>query len=179
MEIILKKGSELTYEELDQIKSAIFREFKVSFRIEDQSPDKLFFLLKEQDKILAMGALWKVKPVIFDGQEYSFLAVLNVVANEKGKGYGRQVVDGMRKYAIKQDKTCFGFCMPKNKGFYEKCGFQIEEKSTQRFVYQKGTERITNQDGQIIFYQESSDYFMKKVLAKPEKEVSIPTENLW
>ena len=43
----------------------------------------------------------------------------------------------------------------------------------------KVPEKITNKDGQIIFYQESSDNFMKKVLAQPEKEVSIPTEKLW
>lgn len=179
MEIILKKGTELAEDELTQIKSAIFREFKVPFRIEDQSPDKLFFLLEQENKILAMGALWEVKPVILDGEEFSFLAVLNVMANEKGKGYGKQVVSTMREYLTKNNKTGFGFCMPRTKGFYEKCGFQIEEKSTQRFVYTKGKERITNKDGQIIFYQDSSDNFMKKVLAQPEKEVSIPTENLW
>ena len=176
---ILKNSSELTGDELSQIQSAILKEFKLPFRIEDQSPDRLFFLLKKENLILAMGALWEVKPVMFDGDEFSFLGVLNVVANEKGKGYGRQVVETMRKYAIEHDKTTFGFCMPKNKGFYEKCGFQIEEKSTQRFVYHKGPEKITNKDGQIIFYQESSDNFMKKVLAQPEKEVSIPTEKLW
>jgi len=179
MEIILKNCSELTADELAQIKEAIFREFKVPFKIEDQSPDKLFFLLKEQREILAMGALWEVKPVIFDGEEFSFSSVLNVVANEKGKGYGKQTVLAMRNSLTKNNKTGFGFCMPKNKGFYEKCGFQIEEKSTQRFIYHKGSERITNKDGQIIFYQDSSDKFMKKVLVNPDKEVSIPTQNLW
>ena len=179
MEIILKKSSELTENELAQIKDAIFREFKVPFKIEDQSPDKLFFLLKKQNTILAMGALWEVKPVLFDSEVFSFFGVLNVVANEKGKGYGKQVILAMREYLTKNNKTGFGFCMQKNKGFYGKCGFQIEENSTQRFVYQKGDKRITNQDGQIIFYQESSDNFMKKVLAQPEKEVSIPTEKLW
>ncbi|MBI4973215.1 GNAT family N-acetyltransferase [Candidatus Roizmanbacteria bacterium] len=179
MEIFLKKGSELSIDELAQIKDAIFREFKVPFQIADQSPDRLFFLLKQENKILSMGALWEVKPVSFEGEEFSFFGVLNVVANEKGKGHGRQVVEAMRKYALAHNKTAFGFCMPKNKGFYAKCGFQIEENSTQRFVYAKGTERITNKDGQIIFYQESSDNFMKKVLAQPEKEVSIPTEKLW
>ena len=52
-------------------------------------------------------------------------------------------------------------------------------KSTQRFVYRKGDKKITNQAGQYIFYQDSSDHFMEKVLANPVKEVSIPTQNLW
>lgn len=178
-QILLKTGSELNYNELSQIKEAIFREFKVAFNLNDHSKDKLFFFLKSEDMILAMGALWKVKPVIFDGKNFVLYGVLNVVANIKGKGYGKKVVTEMRNYLTKDDLTGFGFCMPKICGFYEKCGFSIDTVSTQRFVYKKGTERITNQDGQIIFYQDSSDEFMKKVLSKPENEVSIPTRNLW
>lgn len=177
--IVLKNGADLTDDELSQIKVAIFREFKVSFKIDDQTRDRLFFLLKHNDVILAMGALWEVKPVIFNGEKFSFFGVLNVVANIKGKGYGKQVVTEMREYIISHNFTGFGFCMPKNTAFYEKCGFTIDTVSTQRFVYTKGTERITNRDGQYIFYQDSSDHFMEKVLASPDKEVSIPTQNLW
>lgn len=162
-----------------QIKEAIFREFKVPFNIDDKSNDRLFFLLKNKDSILAMGALWEVKPVIFNGESFVIYGVLNVVANIKGKGYGKQVVSAMREYLVSRNKTAFGFCMPKNTVFYEKCGFKIETNATKRFVYSKGIERITNQDGQVIFYEDSSDNFMKKVLTNPDKEVSIPTPNLW
>ncbi|MDO8610558.1 MAG: GNAT family N-acetyltransferase [bacterium] len=177
--IIKKNGSELTDSELAQINDALLREFKVSLPSRDQLKDRLFFLLKQGNTILAMGALLEVRPVIFDEKEYVIYGFVNVVANEKGKGYGKQVITAMKEYLTTYDKTGLGFCMLNNKRFYEKCGFNIETTSTQRFVYTKGAERITNQDGQIIFYQDSSDNFMKKVLAKPEKEVSIPTQNLW
>lgn len=180
IKLVMKKGTELTTNELFQIKEAIFREFKVLFNsTSDQSKDKSFFLLKKGDFIFAMGALWKVQPVIFNGENFIMYGVLNVVANIKGKGYGKQVVSTMRKYLTSKNFTGFGFCMLKNRGFYEKCGFNINTTSTQRFVYKKGNERITNQDGQIIFHQDSSDGFMKKVLSRSEKEVSIPTQNLW
>lgn len=179
IKLVQKPGSELSEDELAQIKEAILREFKVPFNVNDQAKDRLFFLLKDGDKILSMGALWEVKPVIFDGENFTIYGVLNVVANEKSKGYGKRVVTAMREYLVSQDLTGFGFCFPKNKGFYEKCGLKIEENATKRFIYHKGEERITNQDGQVIFYQESSDNFMKKVLSKQDEEVSIPTNNLW
>lgn len=177
--IVLRNSSELSDDELTQMKEAIFREFKVPFRIQDNPQDTLYFFLKQQNAILAMGALGEVTPVIFNGDEFTFLGVLNVVANEKGKGYGKQVVTAMRESITTQDRTGLGFCFPSNKGFYEKCGFKIEANSTQRFVYRKGIERIINQDGQIIFYQDCSDDFMKKVLANPGKVVTIPTQGLW
>ena len=177
--IVAKKGTKLTESELSQIKESVLREFKVPLNDSDHAEDKLFFLLKKEDTILAMGALWKVAPVIFNGEEFSFFGVLNVIANVKGKGYGKQIVTEMRKYAATHDVTCLGFCMPKNTGFYEKCGFSIDSTSTPRFVYTKDTKRITNQDGQYIFYWNSSDRFMEKVAANPDLKVSIPTEGLW
>jgi GNAT superfamily N-acetyltransferase len=174
-----KNGVELSVEELDQIRAAVLREFKQQFTAADHKKDKIFFLLKDGFTIMALGAVWEISPVIFRNVSYSLLGVLNVIANEKGKGYGKRVVSAIRDYMIKHDKTGIGFCMPKNQEFYKKCGFSITTDITQRFVYLNDGNRITNQDGQFIFYQDSSDEFMKKVLEHPDDEVSIPTANLW
>lgn len=179
MEIVIKTTTELLNDELNQISNALFREFKVPFIVNDESKDTLFFLLKQNEHIISMGAIHEVKPVFFNGENFIIYAALHVVSNVKNKGYGKEVVTSMKKYLSSQNKTMFGFCMPKNKGFYEKCGFSIETNSTKRFVYNKNNEKITNKDGQIIFYEDSSDEFMKKVIASPEKEVSIPTPSLW
>lgn len=177
--MILKNGAELTDSELTQVNEALFREFKVSLPPKDELKDRLFFLLKKNSAVLAMGGLLEVKPVIFDGNKFLIYGFVNVVANIKGKGYGKKIVKAMMNYLADNDKTGLGFCMPKIMGFYEKCGLNINTTSTKRFVYKKGSKRITNQDGQYIFYQDSKVNFMKKVLLSPEKEVSIPTEGLW
>ncbi len=177
--IIQRSGSDLTFDELRQIKVAIFREFKVPFNDDDMSKDRLFFLLKNGEDVLAMGVLWKVEPVIYEDTTHTVYGVLNVVANIKGQGYGKQVISCMKNYIIVHNLTGFGFCMPKNKGFYEKCGFTTNTTSTHRFIYTKDNKRITNQDGQIIFYQESSDKLFENILSSQDKEVSIPTANLW
>ncbi|MBI4097457.1 MAG: GNAT family N-acetyltransferase [Candidatus Levybacteria bacterium] len=179
MNIVIKPGVDLSSDELNQIKEALFREFKYLLPPRNQLGNRLFFLLIDKAKILSMGALKKVKPVIFNGEEFSLLGFVSVVANEKGKGYGKQVVMAMRDYLTSNNISGIGFTMPKNRGFYEKCGFSIEVSSTQRFVYKKGNENITNQDGQVIFYLDSSDRFMEKVLANPSETAFIPTDKLW
>ncbi len=64
--LVTKSGSELIDSELNQINASLFREFKVPPPTKDYLQNKLFFLLKNRDEILAMGALWEVYPVLFN-----------------------------------------------------------------------------------------------------------------
>lgn len=154
------------------------REFKTTFD-SNSTEGKTFFLLKRKRLIISMGALWRVKPVLFHGEEFTIYALLNVISNVKGNGYGKRVVSKIRDYLVSRDCTGLGFCMPENTGFYAKCGFRIEPNSSKRFIHRTRDEDIVNQDGQFIFYQDSSDRFMEKVLSFPTFEVLIPTQNLW
>lgn len=176
--MIKKLGSELTPDEISQINEASLRDFKTQFKIED-AKGKLYFLLIEGENLIAFGALGEVNPVTFNGENFSIYGVYNVISNVKGKGFGKQVVVAIKDYLSSHNLTGLGFCMPKNAGFYEKCGFKIEANSTQRFVYTKDGKMITNQDGQVIFYQDGSDKFMEKILRDPQSEISLPTDNLW
>ena len=120
-----------------------------------------------------------VDPVIFNDMNYKLLGFVEVISNVKGKGFGKKLIQHMLNYLKDTDTTGMGFTMPKNTGFYEICGLSINRDSTQRFVYIDGDKRVTNQDGQVIFYMDSSDNFMKEVLAHPDKEVILPTAGLW
>jgi hypothetical protein len=179
LKIITQTGSDLAADDYVQIGDSLFREFNHVIPSPDKLRDRKFFLLKNNTSVLALGALLEVSPVIFNGDKYSISGFVNVVANVKGRGYGKQVITAMIDYLITHDKTGLGFCMLKNKEFYENCGLEVITDITQRFVCRNGAEKITNQDGQIIFYQDSSDHFMKNVLANPGKEIRLPTQNLW
>ena|ERR1700722_955752 len=174
--ITLKKGSVLSQKEIEQINIALQREFTVSLPLKEQLKNRLFFLLKNEEDIIAFGGLLKVTPVYFNGEEFSLLGFVNVVSNKKGKGYGKLVVIAMRNYLYEHEITGIGFTMPKNQGFYEKCGFTFTTNSTKRFIAKNGQ---SNEDGQIIFYFDSKDHFMKKVLSHPKKNVILPEPNLW
>lgn len=176
--LVIKKGKELTESESKQMVSALYHEFKL-----DTDPhtfnDKLFFLYKSSEEMVAMAGLWEVKPVEFEGKSYIIHGVVEVIATIKGRGYGSIVMRAMHEHIIKHNLTGMGFCRPETSPFYKKCGFTIVEGITQRFIYTKDGKDITNQDGQIIFYQDGSDEFMKQILSNPSKNVLLPTDGLW
>lgn len=176
--LITKKGTELTESESKQMVSALYHEFKL-----ETDPhtfdDKLFFLYKSSEEVVAMAGLWEVAPVVFDGKTYTIHGVVEVIATIKGRGYGSIVMCAMHEHIIKNDLTSVGFCRPAISVFYQKCGFTIAQGITHRFIYQKDGKDITNQDGQIIFYQDGSDEFMKHVLADETHHVLLPTDGLW
>lgn len=174
----IKHESELTATEISQLDEANLREFKAHYA-KSAITDRLFFFLKEQGNLLAFCALGEVTPVYFNNETFSIYGVYDVIANIKGKGYGKHVITALKDHPLASGKSIVGFCMPKNMGFYEKCGFMITTNTTQRFIYNKDGKKITNQDGQVIFYRDGDDHFMEKVLSNPAAEVSIPTDNMW
>lgn len=179
MDLIIKNGLEFTQDEQNQVKDSLYKEFKVQLPSEKQLSETTFFLLTKNNKIYSMGGLLKTEPVIFDNSEFCVYGFVNITANIKGKGYGKIVVLKMMEFLKVQDATGIGFCNPKNAKFYEKCGLVVNSTITSRFVYLNGSKRITNQDGQYFFYQESSDNFIQQVLIKSTKDVFIPAANLW
>ncbi len=176
--LVIKKGTELTESESKQMVSALYHEFKL-----DTDPhsfdDKLFFLYKASEEVVAMAGLWEVKPVMFDGKSYVIHGVVEVIATMKGRGYGSIVMRAMHEHMSKNNLTGIGFCRPAISEFYEKCGFTVVRGVTHRFIFQKDGKDITNQDGQIIFCQDGSDEFMKHVLSDETKNVLLPTDGLW
>jgi hypothetical protein len=178
--ILTFMGNELTYHHYTQLNESSQREFHVRLPAKPELNDRLYFLLvvTETEKILASGHLKPIHPMIFNHETFSFLNIGGIIANEKGKGYGKQIMMAIREYLISCDRTGLGFCFPNNQGFYEKCGLKVDTISTKRFVYRNGGERRTA-EGQYILYQDSSDRFMEKFLSNVEQEVFVPDPTIW
>jgi len=173
-------GNELTDHYYTQLNEASLREFRLRLPAKPELSDRLYFLLgeTETENILTSGYLKPIHPVIFAHTIFSFLNIGGIIANEKGKGYGKQVMIAIRDYLIFSDKIGLGFCSPRNQGFYEKCGFKVDTISTQRFIYKnEGEERTA--EGQYIIYQDSSDCFMEKVLSQRDQEIFVPDPTIW
>lgn len=173
------RGEELTENQFSQINSAFLREFQTTFPSIQKLAGRQFFLLLRGEKILAMGQLLPIEPVLYNGETFSLLGIGGIIANEKSKGYGKQIMTAIHRHLIAKDKTGVGFCMTHNKGFYEKCGFTVDTISVQRFIYQKGGKEITEQQGQIIFYFNGSDHFMEKILSDSDEKVLLPIPPTW
>jgi hypothetical protein len=86
----------------------------------------------------------------------------------------------LRKSYLKENhKTGVGFTSEKNIEFYKKCGFSTDQESLQRFVHMKDNQKITNKTEDWVFYSNSEDKFMEKVLASPDKDILFPRDPDW
>jgi len=177
--IFVKKGIELTDRETHEINTAKAREFKVPTISKEQKEKALFFLLEEGERILALGELVPIEPIKFNDETFSVLGIGGIVANEKRKGYGREIMTAIKTYLKTHDKTGVGSCALKNKGFYEKCGLGVNCSSLKRFVYRKEGKKIINDSDDCVIYQDGSDGFIEKILALPGKEVALARPFDW
>jgi len=107
-------GNELTDHQYRQLNESSLREFRLRLPAVPELGDRLYFFLAETAEILASAYLKPIYPVIFTHMTFSFLNIGGVIANEKGKGYGKQVMSAIREYLIAADKIGLGFCWPVN-----------------------------------------------------------------
>jgi len=177
--LLIKAGNKLNRDEIGQINRAKAREFKAPPLQEKDLKVGLFFLLFDNKKILATGQLTPVAPINFSGEIFSIFGIGGILANEKGKGYGRQIMTAIKSHLTIESKTGVGFCSLDNKGFYEKCGFKVDTTSIKRFVFQKKGKKITNSGDDCVFYLDATDCFMQTVLSYSGQEVILPRPPDW
>ena len=179
VEIIQKNGVKLTSTELDQVNRAKAREFEVPPMEKEQVENSVFFLLKKDEDILAIGQLSKIEPISFDNVNYSVMGIGGIIANERGKGYGKQIMQTITKHLINNNKTGVGFCETHNKGFYEKAGYKVDTSLIKRFVFSRNGKEEINTDDDCVLYLDASDNFVKNVLSKPNEKVNLPQPPDW
>lgn len=138
MERIHKKGIELNKEELDLINSYRIREFNSDTT---WSPDNLktyadseIFIIKDND-IKAFGRLIPID-IYFQQKEYHIWGIGAIIAIEKGRGYGKMLVEDMITFQGNNPRDAvIGFCNSDIAQFYSKCGFSILNDGAERFIY--------------------------------------------
>lgn len=174
------RGNELTDHHYTQLDASSQREFQICLPARPELSDRLYFLLleAETENILASGYLKPIFPVVCAQETFSFLNIGGIIANEKGKGYGKQIVIAIREHLISANKIGLGFCFPHNQGFYEKCGLKVDVTPIKRFIYKNEGEEKTA-EGQYIIYQDSSERFMEKVLSRGDQEIFVPDPTIW
>jgi GNAT superfamily N-acetyltransferase len=129
----------------------------------DYEPETLFFFVKEGKKVVSVGGL---RPITIDylGKRYNIKGICHIIAIEKGKGYGRVLIEAIIRYLKKTNKTGLGFCGPKVTGFYEKCGLRTKKDLVERFIYINPiTKKQIRDDGDGLYF-EGKDKFISRVL---------------
>lgn len=178
MNLVVKSGSKLTQQELNQINQNKFREWQIPTMSEEQVLLSTFFLLKEGEEILAQGQLVDIPGVKFKGQTFNLSGVGGIIASQKGQGFGKQLMTGIKDYLIKNNLIGVGFTGDQTIEFYRKSGFLADQDALKRFVHLKDGQRVTNKED-WVFYQDSTDKFMEKVLENPDLDVLLPRDPDW
>jgi hypothetical protein len=180
----IKKGKELTKKEIETIGKANIDNFitctdlkkEIDSLKNSESKGSTFFFVKYKSKIVSLGQLIPLK-IRYLGKGYNLFGISNMISIKKGKGYGKSLVQAMKDFLIKKQKTGLGFCHKGNVEFYKKSGLIVEGKLKNRFFYDYGNSK-ENKDAMqdFVLYLEGKDKFPTKVL-KTKSLVKIPCEH--
>lgn len=178
MKLIIKFSNQLNKIEIAQINAMNYREFKCP-SLNNKTDNMVHFLLFENQMLLAKGEVVPIENIQFNGEKYSILGVGGIIANIKGKGYGKKIISAIKKYLRSKSKTGVGFCRSHNKRFYLKCGFEVDDNSIKRFIYCAGGKEIINTEDHCVIFLDSKDRFMQNVLLTTDKKVILPRPPNW
>ena len=167
-------GVSLSESLLKQINQARFNEFGDQPLEKENIKDSVFVNVLLGDELVATAILFPIDGVIFEDKKYSVMGINGIVAIKKGAGYGRMLIGAISDYLAKIDKTGIGFCIPSNKGFYEKCNFGVDTLTINQFRFddQHGKEKLETND--IVIFQEGSDGLISKLRTHPGSLLFFP-----
>lgn len=144
---------------------------KIKFKKEE-----LFFIIRDQkNEILAVGCLKSVN-IKFLKKVYQIKGIGGIVSLIQGKGYGKILMQEIRKYLEKKNFMGIGFCTRKNNPFYKKCNFFVEDDLIHRFVYKNDNGDLHhNPDGDDdVLYFNDKYSLIQQIISSPKAKVYIP-----
>jgi predicted N-acetyltransferase YhbS len=165
----IKKGEDLTKKEYDFLDAERTRQYgkKTNLFSRKYHKESNFFFVKSGKDIVAFGFLRPVE-MTYKNRNYSVFALggIMVVNEEKGKGYGKILIQNMINHSKKTGKTILGFCGEDLVRFYRKAGLKSKKDFSLRIEMENPNtkERIPDADGACPgVYYEGKDKFITTV----------------
>ena len=159
---------------LKQINLARLNEFGDPPLERENITDSVFVNVLSGNELVATARLFPIEKVMFEDQKYSVMGINGIVALKKGAGYGRKLIGGISDYLSKNDKTGIGFCIPSNKGFYEKSNFGVDTLTVNQFRFDEQYGKVKLETTDIVIFQEGSDKLISKLRTHPGSLVFFP-----
>ncbi len=179
MEVEIIKTDNLNKERLELINNYIlpaFDEYIISPKRQEENSRFVF--------ILANGAMVSFARIFdttaeFKSSKIKMLGFSMVYSIEKGKGYGKMLIQEIIKISDSEKKILLGNCVPKNSEFYRKCGLEVFPNTINRFVYinPRNIAEINHNDS-IVLIHDPMDEFLPEFMKSPEENVFI-FEHWW
>lgn len=134
------------------------------------SRDTYFMLMDAEEVVLSLGCLCPVE-VVFCGAPRPVLGIGGVVANVKGRGYGKILVTAIARAAAKRQLDSLGFCASRNAEFYRKCGLHVEAGLRSRF-WLGGAPPPESEDEDVLCLPDSA--LLAAMLKAPNEPAHVP-----
>lgn len=166
LETTVKPGTELTSEELEVINFWRKKEFDKEAWSHDginYFHKNLFFIIRNTEQIVSFGMLIPID-IFIDKQKYSIDGIATIFSVVRGKGYGKFLMQEMKKYIQGSDKIAIGFCNSKNTEFYKKCGYSIWENGIDNFIYIDEEGKEIKDDGGDTLYLDNSEHVLENAI---------------
>jgi len=130
-------------------------DFSGDFEI-DPTPtnNRLFMLVEDGHDLKAFGTLQSVQLTISD-VSYVVRGIGNIVAIERGGGFGRYLMESIRTYLQDTEQIGLGFCAPHLVDFYNGCGYTVTTDYTSRFRFQDDT---LNPTSYVLWFDPIGDF---------------------
>lgn len=162
-------GSKLSSTDVASVNSAKDREWDLPPMDKNHLERNSFAFLKDKGAhILAQCELIPAEDISLSGKVHPIIGIGGVIAEQKGQGHGRLLMEKVIAWLKASDTIGLGFAGNDVIGFYEKCGFISDPASLKRFVHQDGDVTITNTTEDCVFYLDSRDGLLQKALSQPE-----------
>lgn len=128
-------GNKLTPDIIDYMVKHRIKEYGENKKdFENNEKDSIFFFLKND---IVIKAFWMLKPVTLycDSEQYQVMGIGNIMAVEKGKGYGTVLMNYIKNYLEQNDYIGIGSTHGNNFNFYEICGFTFIPTLIEKVAY--------------------------------------------
>lgn len=175
--VVVKPGKELTSGELETIN--IYRKIAFDSNVPtnpkpgNEDWEYKYFLGKdEKENILVFGILRNTQ-IEFIDKIYFVLEFISVVSIQKRKGYGSYLMNQIKEYAKKENKTLIGFCTDDLVPFYLKNGFETTASSTERFIFKKDQWSFPGETPGEAIYIGGKDGLVEEMSKDPQQKAYI------
>lgn len=169
---VVKEGRALTPEEISSTDTARAREWQLPPITDNEKNKHLFVFIKDSaGEILAQGQLYPITNVQIINESFAIFEIGGIIANEKGKGYGKLLNQSIMEYLSEQKKSGIGFASERVRGFYQACGYTINSKLLSRFP---NYPEFSGGKEDFVFYYDAGDHFWEKVLDNPQQTIFLP-----
>lgn len=161
------RGLDLTLGELEIINQNRVLEFEAKRMLDPKTNAKdaedFFYLIEKGGVLVAFMRLGKEK-YRYLGEDFEMWTFSTLVAIEKNKGYGRELLNELRKFSDDNGVGIVGFCLADLKEYYLKSGWGVLSAGDNQYYYVDGAGKEVPREytpGEVVYLNGADDFFGK------------------